>query len=39
MIISYVQRFSYFYYGEILVNLRVSTDETKSDVSIVVEGK
>jgi len=34
-----VQRFSYFYYGELLVNLRLSADETGHDVSIVVDGK
>jgi len=36
---SDVQRFSYLYYGELLVNLRVSTDRTRNDVSIVVEGQ
>ena len=33
-----VQGLSYFYYGKLLVNLRVKADKSRSDVSVVVEG-
>jgi len=39
-LIACVQSFSNLYYGELLVNVRISAaDRTRSDVSVVVEGK